>query len=154
MFWFGLFCFVLFCFVLFCLRQVFLCSPGCLALNSQRSSCLCLPSAGIKDVRLHCPADLKLYKKRERSHSWLLIPVIPAFGRWRQEDCHKFKISLDYRFKQNKKKQEKPKETYEHATLLTQDALCCLRKHPPSAVPHGWTTTTNQNEPLFFLPSL
>lgn len=27
---------------------------------------------------------------------WWLVPVIPAFRRVRQEDCHKFKVSWDY----------------------------------------------------------
>jgi hypothetical protein len=42
----------------------FLCSPGCPGTNSvnqavletQKSACLCLPSAGIKGVRHHCLA--------------------------------------------------------------------------------------------------
>jgi hypothetical protein len=42
-------CFVLFCFVFVFRDRVSLCSPGCP--GTQKSACLCLPSAGIKGVR-------------------------------------------------------------------------------------------------------
>jgi hypothetical protein len=67
LFCFVLFCFVLFCFVLFCLSvfqdRVSLCSSGCPGTHfvdrpgwpwwTQKSTCLCLPNAGIKGMRHH-----------------------------------------------------------------------------------------------------
>ena len=61
--------FKLFCFCFF-RNRVSLCSPGCPRTNSlcrpgwpriQKSACLCLPSAGIKGVHHHCPANFKLF---------------------------------------------------------------------------------------------
>jgi hypothetical protein len=57
--------FFVFCFVLFFQDRVSLYSPGCPGTHfvdqagldrTQKSACLCLPSAGIKGVRHHCPA--------------------------------------------------------------------------------------------------
>jgi hypothetical protein len=42
-----------------CFRdRVSLCSPGCP--RTQKPACLCLPNAGIKGVRHHRPASLKV----------------------------------------------------------------------------------------------
>ena len=68
---FQIFSFILFlfCFVLFCFQdRVYLHSPGCTELtwytrvtsNSQRDTCLCLPSAGIKGMHHHCLAISRL----------------------------------------------------------------------------------------------
>jgi hypothetical protein len=47
--------------------RISLCSPGCPGTHSvdqadleQKSTCLCLPSAGIKGVHHHCPAPNRL----------------------------------------------------------------------------------------------
>jgi hypothetical protein len=67
---FVLFCFVLFCFVLFFQDRVSLCSPGCPELSragwpqTQKSACLCLPSAGIKVVQHHCLASAFTFETR------------------------------------------------------------------------------------------
>jgi hypothetical protein len=74
-----LFCFVLFCFVLFCFETGFLCvawlSWNLLCrpswLQIQRSTCLCLPSAGIKGMCHHCSAKhiyFYIAKKIMKSH--------------------------------------------------------------------------------------
>ena len=60
-FWFVLFCFVFLAWFLVFQDKISLCNPGCLgthsvdrlALNSQRSICLSLPSVGIKGLYHH-----------------------------------------------------------------------------------------------------
>lgn len=39
------------------------------------------------------------------SQAWWLMPVISAFGRLRQEDCHEFHISLGYTLSQKQKRE-------------------------------------------------
>ena len=63
----------LLCFVLFFPRdRVSLCSPGCP--GTQKSACLCLPSAVIKGVCHHCPARLLLHSAPRNAAciSWLV----------------------------------------------------------------------------------
>jgi hypothetical protein len=50
-----------------------LCRPGWP--QTQKSSCLCLPSAGIKGVRHHCPAISSISIRNSREDSYWEIPT-------------------------------------------------------------------------------
>jgi hypothetical protein len=56
--------------------RVSLCSPGCP--RTQKSACLCLPSAGIKGVRHHRPAirDILTLHLPWNCSSSLLVPLL------------------------------------------------------------------------------
>jgi hypothetical protein len=82
-FWFFV---CLFVFVFVFRDRVSLCSPGCPGTHfidqTQKSACLCLPSARIKGMRHHCPAILifkillifcKSLKMNIKKHSYKAI---------------------------------------------------------------------------------
>ena len=103
--------FFLFCFVLFFLRQGFSVSPG-LSWNSlcspgwprtQKSACLCLPSAGIKGMRQHGPASNHILTlRRQRLDTWAKLnqpePASSRFSEWAtlhtQQDFHRVAFPL------------------------------------------------------------
>jgi hypothetical protein len=73
------------CLFLFFRDRVSLCSPGCPGTclvdqagpRTQRSACLCLPSAGIKGVRHLCPAaqHFVFYSAESTAPGWLVARV-------------------------------------------------------------------------------
>lgn len=77
--------------------------PGC--------SCTCdLPalafqSAGVKSVRHHAQTVL-LFLNDYESQAWWPMPVIPAHGKLRQQDCQEVQANLDYTVKPCLKKPE------------------------------------------------
>jgi hypothetical protein len=82
------------CFILFCFsRQGFsvypwlswnsLCRPGCP--QTQKSACLCLPSAGIKGLHHHCPATSPFLKHDINHPTWVCIRVNAEQKAWERD---------------------------------------------------------------------